>query len=57
VSDERQSQQISTRETVFRCGACGKPLMTGELKKGSKVTLKCHNRKCAQTFTTIIAAS
>jgi hypothetical protein len=50
-------QQVNTRETVFRCASCGKPLMVGELMKGSKVTVKCHNRKCASQFTVIIAAS
>lgn len=51
------TQQVSTRETVFRCASCGKPLMVGELTKGSQVTVKCHNRKCASQFTVIIAAS
>jgi exosome complex RNA-binding protein Csl4 len=50
-------QQVNTRETVFRCASCGKPLMVGELVKGSKVTAKCHNRKCASPFKIIIAAS
>jgi len=53
-----QRQQTSTRDkTVYRCTTCGKPLMVGDLSKGSEVTLKCHNRKCASQFTTIIAAS
>jgi hypothetical protein len=57
----QQRLQIVDKAKRFDCPTCGRLLFVGDLKAGSVIEVKCHNRKCGNrqqgNLVTVVAAS